>query len=107
MRTWYTQPAPCGEPSCSNGGIAIGAYLGGAIDLRGFQIARAALCGVHVAEDGSLDLHDGAVSDSAIGACVQVDGYDLSRLTDGVRFESNGTNLETTMLPIPTPISAF
>jgi len=33
--------------------------------------------------------------------CVQIEGYDLDRLTRGVRFLDNGTNLQTTTLPVP------
>jgi len=41
------------------------------------------------------------VSGSSVGACVQVDGYDLARLLDGVAYIDNGTSLQTTMLPVP------
>jgi hypothetical protein len=48
-----------------------------------------------------LDLQEGTVSGSAIGACVQIDGYDVGRLSNAVRYEDNDTNLESTSLPVP------
>ena len=73
----------------------------GAMTFRGFAVHRAAVCGVMVAE-GMLDLERGEVSGSRIGACVQVPGYDLSRLSDEVRYFDNGINLDSTTLPVPT-----
>ena len=55
-----------------------------------------------VAYDGGLDLMSGEIRESTIGACVQVDDYDFSRLTTDVLYVDNGTNLETTSLPIPS-----
>jgi hypothetical protein len=42
---------------------------------------------------------------AAIGACVQVDGYDLTRLSDEVEFRDNESNLDTTSLPVITPVN--
>ena len=49
-----------------------------------------------------LDLAEGVISGAAIGACVQSDGYDLGRLS--VEYRDNGTNLDTTELPVPPPL---
>ena len=85
-----------------------------AIGLDDFRVRGAETCGVFVSPDPTLaevgpvasappsvDLRNGVVEQSAIGACVQVDGYDLSRLNQGVEYRDNGTNLETTSLPVP------
>ena len=49
-------------------------------------------------------MRDGDVFGSAIGACVQVDGYDVDRLTNDVRYFDNETNLQATTLPVPEAI---
>ncbi len=51
-----------------------------------------------------MDLRAGLVSECAIGACVQVDDYDLGRLTEDVEYRDNETNLDVTRLPIPSPV---
>jgi len=89
------------------------AAIGGIIDLERFLLANASGCGVLVARhEGaselapSVDLRSGVVSGASVGACVQEDGYDLSRLTSDVQYRDNGTNLDATMLPVPDPAPA-
>ena len=53
------------------------------------------------ADRAQIDLQDGDVRANAIGACVQVDGYDISRLTAGVAYQDNDRNVESTFLPVP------
>ncbi len=83
------------------------AAVAATLDITGFEIRDAAICGVFVASPrefttlAELDLSSGLVTESAIGACVQVDGYDLGRLTDSVEFRDNATRLESTTLPVP------
>lgn len=36
-----------------------------------------------------------------MGANVQIEGYDISRLTEGVFFRDNGENLAATDHPVP------
>lgn len=84
-------------------GVGIGAYGGSAIVAHRFRVLRATLCGIQLAGESQMDLHQGNVSGCEIGACVQVDGYDLARLSDGVSYTDNARGLETTMLPVPTP----
>ncbi len=80
----------------------------GAVTLRGFEVRDAELCGVFVAfrpdvtGPSSLDLASGVVAGSQIGACVQIDGYDLDRLTRDVDYVDNGSNLDVTSLPVPS-----
>ena len=98
-----TQSRACAATTCgeSRMGMGIGIYRGAAFTLHDFVIAGSALCGVHVADTASADLRDGSISGCPIGACVQVGGYDVDRLTDGVAFEDNEINLDSTELPIP------
>jgi hypothetical protein len=70
---------------------------------NGFAVRAARLCGVQVASGGELDLSDGEISASTTGACVQVDGYDLARLTAGVRYDDNGINVDASSHAVPTP----
>jgi hypothetical protein len=101
-RSCSTEPgASCPLPA------GYGAATTSTLRLERFVIRDAVTCGVMVASEGiapSLDLTDGLVTGSAIGACVQVEGYDLGRLMSGVRYEDNDTNLDSTSLPVPQPV---
>jgi hypothetical protein len=80
------------------------ATIGGGARVSRFVVRDAALCGVYVdaVEVGrGLDLVDGLIEDSVIGACVR-GSYDVERLSTDVRYRNNGTNLDSTDLPIPT-----
>ncbi len=77
------------------------AVEGGSARVERFVVSGAPLCGVHVAELGELDLSSGDVAGAAIGACVQVDGYDLARLMNDVVYHDNGVSLQATTLPVP------
>jgi len=98
-------PSPCEQTTCAGygAGMGLGAYEGATMNVGSFEVADASVCGVHVAGGSSLDLAEGEVRDCTLGACVQVDGYDVSRLTDGVAYRDNGTNLDSTTLPTPDP----
>jgi len=100
-----TMPRECASTTCASEpfGIGIGSYWSASVTARRFEIARADLCGVHIAGGGQLDLHEGAVTGAAIGACVESADYDVSRLTDGVAYYDNGTNLQASELPVPEP----
>jgi len=104
VRIEDTRENGCVPDGCVRGGIATGSY-GGSLALERFAVRGAALCGVHVALDGQADLTNGEIAGAAIGACVQVDGYDLSRLTTSVAYHDNGTSLQTTELPVPEPVA--
>ncbi len=95
----------CAMTTCADGafGSGLGVY-DGTIHVTRFVIDGAALCGVHVAENGEADLTEGVVTASRIGACVQVEGYDLTRLTADVLYTGNERNLDTVMLPVPAPL---
>ena len=68
------------------------------------------LCGVLVGTQGvgtgptSLDLVTGLVDRASIGACVQVDAYDTSRLMHDVEYRDVGTATMATTYVVPTPL---
>jgi len=97
-----TLTAACGaECVFASGGVGVGSYQAATVSMSQFVTRRAALCGVMIAQDGELDLSDGQVSESTIGACVQVADYQLSRLSTRVEYVGNGTNIAATDLPVP------
>jgi hypothetical protein len=81
------------------------AVVGATLTLTDFEIRDAETCGLFLTGDATapaaVDAQSGSVEGSAIGACVQMDGYDLDRLTQDVEYRDNGTNLDSTMLPVP------
>ncbi|MCZ7686329.1 MAG: hypothetical protein M5U28_49210 [Sandaracinaceae bacterium] len=103
VAVWDTLPSACAFATCADQPAGIGAagYRGGRLGFSRFSIARAHLCGVQVAREGELDLADGEVAESAIGVCLQVEGYDVGRLTDAVRYRDNGATIEATTFPVP------
>jgi len=86
---------------CVPHGHALGVYRGATLTADRFAIEGAPICGVHFALDASVDLMNGLVAGADIGACVQVDGYDLDRLSTGVIYRDNTRNLDSTSLPVP------
>lgn len=91
-----------GECPGGAGGNGVGSYYGGQLAMNDFVVRDADLCGVHVA-GAEMDLENGEVASSSIGACVQVEGYDVERLTGGVTFEDNEVTLDAVELPVPEP----
>lgn len=85
------------HPSGSGVGVAYSSFA----TLTDFQIDGASLCGVQVGNFGDLVLRNGTISNSAIGACVQEPGYDLSKLMDGVVYRDNTITIDSTSLPLP------
>lgn len=94
----------CAQTTCAGagGGIGAGAYLSAHVDLRDFRIVESALCGVQVA-GGTMDLADGEIAASLIGANVQTEGFDVARLTENVTFREIERNIDVTVLPVPDP----
>jgi hypothetical protein len=93
----------CVSTTCATegGGSAVAAVFGGAIVARDLEVIGAPLCGVQVAEQGSLDIESGSIADCAIGACVQIEGYDLARVVAGVEYRGNERNVESTSVYVP------
>ncbi|RLB53430.1 MAG: hypothetical protein DRJ42_12055 [Deltaproteobacteria bacterium] len=108
------QQVACAETSCPErtSGYAA-ASVAATLRITGFEIRDAAVCGVFLSPDPgfpeapSVDLQSGVVADALIGVCVQSDGYDLDRLTQDVEYLDNGTNLDVTMLPVPSPVGGI
>jgi hypothetical protein len=104
VRIAETLPRDCSTTTCADvpGGHAI-ASIGAAITASGFTIDGASLCGAIVARGAGLDLVDGEIRGAAIGTCVQVDGYDVARVTRDVLYVDNGVNVSTTTHEVPEP----
>lgn len=105
VRVLDTMGRDCEETTCPDtpGGIGI-ANITATVDARAFEIDGARLCGVMVAAGGELDLSAGSIGGSTVGACVQVEGYDLERITDGVEYrEDNGIAVDSTSHMVPSP----
>lgn len=99
----------CAATTCAAepGGHGVGVYDGATASIVDFRIERVALCGVHLASGAALDLARGVVREAEVGACVQIDGYDVGRLSNDVRYEDNELNLETTTLPVPAGVAGL
>lgn len=95
----------CSRADCpeSGGGVGIGAYDEAAVTATRFVVAGHALAGVQLARAGVMDLHGGEIARNPIGANVQTEGFDLTRLTDGVVYRDNGVNLDASMQYVPDP----
>jgi hypothetical protein len=85
------------------GGIGAGSYGEATVVLERFVVSGSALAGVQLARGGTIDLSEGEVSRNLIGANVQTEGYDLTRLMDRVRYRDNGRDLAADALPVPAP----
>ncbi len=81
----------------------MGAYEGGHVTLENFRLRAHALAGAQLATGGAIDLSEGEVLDNPVGVNVQVDGYDVGRLTTGVIYRNNGVNLDSESLVVPSP----
>ncbi len=104
-----TRAADCASSSCAQTNVGSGAvsFLGASLDLQRFRVAGSTVCGLQVAQEGGLDARNGVVQGNAIGGCVQVDGYDTSRLLDGVAYLDNQANVVTTDLPLPDALPSL
>jgi hypothetical protein len=100
----------CASSSCATeaGGSGVSALAGASISATGLAVSGAPLCGVQVYDRASLDLSGGTIERSAIGACVQIEGYDLARVVEGVRFVDNERNVESADVYVPPrgPVAA-
>jgi hypothetical protein len=98
-------PWACADATCADTPFGYGlSAIDGTIVARGLEVRGASLCGLFLANGASMDVSMGEVSGSPIGACVQVDGYDLGRLSTDVTYVDNDVNLDATSLPVPQPI---
>jgi len=108
----------CAVDGCAGFGVGdgLGALCGGRMELSRFRVSGSARCGLILAhgvyfdesgnrvlcdQGGTVDLHDGVISNNAIGVNIQTEGFDIDRLTDNVIFRDNGIDLDMTDLPVP------
>ena len=87
-------PRACADTTCAGAeaGHGVASLEEAVLTMSSFIVERAALCGVFIGRDGQMDLHDGVIRDSPFGLCLEVEGYDVARLTDNVAFVNNGMN---------------
>lgn len=83
------------------GATAIAAEDDGQITVADFFVSDVEGCGVNIGTTGAMDLTAGDVQRATVGACVRGDDFDVTRLTDGVRYLDNMTMLDATSLPVP------
>ena len=96
------------------GGHNVAVYASAYVRMEHVICTRAYLCGILIARDGEMDYlgrslsatgSTSEVSHNATGVCLQVAGYDIRRLQNGVLYRDNGTTLEATSFPVPAPAS--
>ena len=84
------------------GRLATGLSVVGAsqVQVNGFSISYGGI-GIEVAESAGLDLRDGDISHHQVGANVITPGYDVERLSQGVTYRDNTTQLTSLDVPLP------
>jgi hypothetical protein len=105
VRIAGTLERACAETTCAGAGAGTGAaaLTGGYLALERFVLTDNPLCGVQLARGGTADLSDGEISFNAVGANVQTEGFDPSRLSVRVGYRDNGVNLDSSELFVPSP----
>jgi hypothetical protein len=84
--------------------VAVG--TNGRLEMTGFSLRQADLCGIALLSGGAdADLHHGEIAEAPIGACVQIPGYDTSRLRDDVDYIDVGIPLQATSYETPEPVT--
>jgi hypothetical protein len=103
LRLDDTAPQACAATTCPEAtyGIGFGAYHGAQLNVSDFDLSGAALCGFHLALDGTIDAAEGVVHQSTIGACIQNSEFDVRRMSRTVRYLDNERNMDAIELPIP------
>lgn len=97
-----TQPAEC-APDCAAAlfGPGVAALDESAIEATRFRIAGSVICGIQIVGGGTMDLSNGEISGSPLGANVQTEGFDLDRIRDRVVYRDVDQPLDVTALPVP------
>ena len=112
-----TQEYECASGPCAGygAGTGIGSYAGAQVEVDGFAISQSALCGIQLAHGadehgvrhavgGTIDLHNGVVSNNPIGVNIQTEDFDINRLMDGVLYIDNEIKLDTMDRPVPDAV---
>jgi len=103
-----TQEAACSETDgCIAFGSGVTAKDTAVVRMSSFRSSDNALCGLQVASESEVDLSIGVVSGNAIGANVQIEGYDIGRLQDRVIYVDNDQTLDSQALPLPEVIGSI
>ncbi len=91
------------QGSCDDRGGSGVVVLGtdAALKLTRFGLVRSVQCGLQLAEGGVADLSEGEVAESAIGASVLTEGFDLGRISDRVVYRDNARKLDALSMPLP------
>ncbi len=103
----------CGLTTCTSQPFGHGAAaISGSVRLSRFELRDVASCGLLLAPisrsgaPASIDLDQGRVTGAVIGACIQIADYEIGRLTQGVEYIGNQTNLDSTTLPVPDAVDS-
>ncbi len=106
VAVWDTRKAACVlDGRCSDvGGIGLIVEQDANVGLTRFELVGSALCGLEIGQGSAADLDTGLVAENAIGVAVLDPGFDSSRLSNGVIYEKNGTNLSSRSLAVPLPV---
>ena len=103
----------CYPKTCTGdtGGFGLVAIFGGTLTVTRFTVENATLCGVLAGLDSvrptGLDLESGVIDRAMVGACVQQDGYDASRLQNGVEYRDVGVPLRATSYELPSSLEGL
>jgi hypothetical protein len=93
----------CSMGTCvEEGGVGLVSYYGASSTLTSFLLEGNEVAGAQLGAGGEIDLHEGEVRGHPIGVSIQAEGYDIARLSDGVRYVDNDSNLDSTALPVPS-----
>lgn len=95
--------AACSGSACADEPAGHGVLVSGqsSASFADFDMADIDACAVVLAEQSELDLQEGRVANARAGVCVQVDGYDLARLTEAVAYENVDTPISTESVALP------
>lgn len=99
-----TQEESCSADGCETNAFNLGSYDEAEIVARRFAFEGSDVCGVWLDEGGALDLREGIVSGSTIGACIIDGSFDIERIGQDVEYTDNETNLDAPSLPVPATI---
>jgi len=100
-----TLPESCppeGCPADHLSGTGALAIRGGTVTMERFLVEESSFCGLQIAEGGQMDASHGTVRQNVIGACNSDTSFDIARLQHDVVYVDNESNLDTTMLPVPS-----
>jgi hypothetical protein len=98
-----TRERDCVADACAPLGNGLDALYDGSMSVSRFRISGNPFCGVQIALGGTLDLSDGVVAGNAVGANVQTEGFDLTRIQKNVRWTDNVVDLDSSDLALPEP----